>query len=47
MKKNTDQRRGLKVNRHFTQEGISPLDMFSYEKRSSVIRNPAGDAVLR
>lgn len=46
MKKNIDQRKGLKVNRHFTQDGISPFDMFSYEKRSSVIRNPAGDAVF-
>lgn len=46
MKKNIDQRKGLKVDRHFTQDGISPFDMFSYEKRSSVIRNPAGDAVF-
>ena len=37
---------GLKVNRHFSKEGVSVYDLFEYAKRSSVIRNPAGDAVF-
>ncbi|MDP9080437.1 MAG: vitamin B12-dependent ribonucleotide reductase [Bacteroidota bacterium] len=38
--------KGLKVNRYFTKEGTSVYDLFKYEKRSSVIRNPSGDAVF-
>lgn len=39
-------KKGLKVNRFYTKEGISVFDQFQYELRSSVIRNPAGDAVF-
>lgn len=39
-------KKGLKVNRFYTKEGISVYDQFQYELRSSVIRNPAGDAVF-
>ncbi|MDB5123851.1 MAG: ribonucleoside-diphosphate reductase, adenosylcobalamin-dependent [Mucilaginibacter sp.] len=38
--------KGLKVERFFTKEGTDVFDLFKYEKRSSVIRNPAGDAVF-
>ncbi|MCJ8208478.1 vitamin B12-dependent ribonucleotide reductase [Mucilaginibacter sp. RS28] len=38
--------KGLKVSRHFTRDGVDVYDMFKYEKRSSVIRNPSGDAVF-
>ncbi|HEY8929257.1 MAG TPA: vitamin B12-dependent ribonucleotide reductase [Mucilaginibacter sp.] len=38
--------KGLKIERHFTKAGISVYDLFKYEKRSSVIRNPSGDAVF-
>jgi ribonucleoside-diphosphate reductase alpha chain len=38
--------KGLKVNRYFSKEGINVYDLFKYEKRSSVIRNPSGDAVF-
>ncbi len=38
--------KGLKVERHFSKEGVDVFDLFKYEKRSSVIRNPAGDAVF-
>lgn len=38
--------KGLKVDRYFTRKGQSPYDQFNYEKRTSVIRNPAGDAVF-
>ncbi|WP_207424523.1 vitamin B12-dependent ribonucleotide reductase [Desertivirga brevis] len=37
---------GLSIPRYFTKEGVSVYDLFTYEKRSSVIRNPAGDAVF-
>ncbi|MCO4293411.1 vitamin B12-dependent ribonucleotide reductase [Solitalea sp. MAHUQ-68] len=46
MKKNTAPVKGLKVERHFTQSNTNPFDLFKYEQRSSVIRNPAGDAVF-
>ena len=38
--------KGLNVNRHFTRDGVSVYDLFKYDKRSSVIRNPSGDAVF-
>ncbi len=37
--------RGLKIQRVFTQAGVDPLDLFEYEVRSSVIRNPDGTIV--
>jgi ribonucleoside-diphosphate reductase alpha chain len=37
---------GLKMNRYFSKEGVNVYDLFKYEKRSSVIRNPSGDAVF-
>jgi ribonucleoside-diphosphate reductase alpha chain len=43
-KKSTTQ--GLKVDRYYTKEGVSVYDLFEYELRSSVIRNPTGDAVF-
>jgi len=45
-KKSADNKKGLKVDRYFTKEGVSVFDLFKYEKRSSVIRNPSGDAVF-
>ena len=38
--------KGLRVDRYFTKEGVNVFDLFKYEKRSSVIRNPSGDAVF-
>jgi ribonucleoside-diphosphate reductase alpha chain len=38
--------KGLKFSRYFTKEGKSPFDLFDYEIRSSVIRNPSGDVVF-
>src|SRR5476651_2225970 len=38
--------KGLKVDRYFSKEGKNVYDLFKYEKRSSVIRNPSGDAVF-
>ena len=37
---------GLKIDRYFSKEGKNVYDLFKYEKRSSVIRNPSGDAVF-
>lgn len=39
-------RRGLTFERYFTKAGVNVYDLFRYEKRSSVIRNPTGDAVF-
>jgi ribonucleoside-diphosphate reductase alpha chain len=38
--------KGLKVQRYFSKDGINVYDLFKYEKRTSVIRNPSGDAVF-
>ena len=46
MKNQHTEKTGLTFSRHFTREGISPYDMFSYELRSSVIRNTGGDVVF-
>jgi ribonucleoside-diphosphate reductase alpha chain len=37
---------GLKFERHFTQDGTSAFDLFQYELRTSVIRNPNGEKVF-
>jgi len=37
---------GLKFQRHYTKEGISPYDLFEYELRSSVIREPSGKIIF-
>lgn len=46
MAKRETKQAGLQINRHFTKEGISPYDMYTYEMRSSVIRNTTGDVVF-
>jgi len=38
--------KGLKVDRYFSKEGVNVFDLFKFESRSSVIRNPSGDAVF-
>src|ERR1051325_6727117 len=38
--------KGLRFQRYFTKDNVNVYDLFTYEKRSSVIRNPAGDAVF-
>ncbi len=37
---------GLRFPRLFTKDGVSPFDMFEYELRSSVIREPSGKLVF-
>ncbi len=38
--------KGLTFQRRFTKEGISPADMFQYDYRTSIIRNPSGEIVF-
>ena len=38
--------KGLPFKRHYTKEGVSPFDMFEYDYRTSVIRNPNGEKVF-
>ncbi|MDP4264168.1 MAG: vitamin B12-dependent ribonucleotide reductase [Bacteroidota bacterium] len=37
---------GLQFRRHFTKDGINVFDMFEYDYRTSVIRNPSGEVVF-
>ena len=39
-------KKGLSVSRYFTQDGKTPYELFDYELRSSVIRNPNGTVVF-
>jgi ribonucleoside-diphosphate reductase alpha chain len=38
--------KGLQFTRHFTKDGVSPFEMFRYDYRTSVIRNPNGEKVF-
>lgn len=38
--------KGLQFERRFTQEGVSPFDLFEYDYRTSIIRNPSGEVVF-
>lgn len=38
--------KGLQFNRRFTLDGTSPFDMFEYDYRTSVIKNPSGEIVF-
>ncbi|MBP6732115.1 MAG: vitamin B12-dependent ribonucleotide reductase, partial [Chitinophagales bacterium] len=40
------EKKGLKFDRFYTQEGKSAFDLFEFDLRASVIRNPKGDAVF-
>ncbi|MBC7888950.1 MAG: vitamin B12-dependent ribonucleotide reductase [Ferruginibacter sp.] len=39
--------KGLQFSRQFTKEGVSPYDMFEYDYRTSVIKNPSGEIVFQ
>ncbi len=41
-----NEKKGLKFDRLYTREEKSAFDLFEYDLRSSVIRNPKGDAVF-
>ena len=38
--------KGLTFSRRFTRGGVSPFDMFEYDYRTSVIKNPSGEIVF-
>ncbi|HXS35848.1 MAG TPA: vitamin B12-dependent ribonucleotide reductase [Flavipsychrobacter sp.] len=42
----TTKGKGLSFQRHYTRDGVSPFDMFEYDYRTSVIRNPTGEKVF-
>src|SRR5215210_7896600 len=39
--------KGMKFNRQFTKNGVSPYDMFEYDYRTSIIKNPSGEVVFQ
>jgi ribonucleoside-diphosphate reductase alpha chain len=38
--------RGLQFSRRYTKEGVNVFDLFEYDYRTSVIRNPSGEVVF-
>ncbi len=38
--------KGLQFTRRFTKDGVTPYDMFEYDYRDSVIKNPNGEKVF-
>ncbi|MBL7701804.1 MAG: vitamin B12-dependent ribonucleotide reductase [Ferruginibacter sp.] len=38
---------GLQFTRQFTKDDVSPFDMFEYDYRTSVIKNPTGEVVFQ
>jgi ribonucleoside-diphosphate reductase alpha chain len=38
---------GLQFSRQFTKDNVSPFDMFEYDYRTSVIKNPTGEVVFQ
>lgn len=41
-----NEQRGLRVDRFFTKDGVSAFDLFEYDTRTSVIKNPNGEKVF-
>src|SRR3954468_22171563 len=39
--------KALQFSRQFTREGVNPFDMFEYDYRTSVIKNPTGEIVFQ
>ena len=39
--------KGLQFSRQFTKDDVSPFDMFEYDYRTSVIKNPSGEVVFQ
>jgi ribonucleoside-diphosphate reductase alpha chain len=46
MTNTTQSNQGLQFTRRFTKEGVGVFDLFEYDYRSSVIRNPNGEVVF-
>lgn len=47
MAKRTLPAKGLQFSRQFTKDDVSPFDMFEYDYRTSVIKNPTGEIVFQ
>jgi ribonucleoside-diphosphate reductase alpha chain len=47
MSKKKSNIQALQFSRQFTKDGISPYDMFEYDYRTSVIKNPTGEVVFQ
>jgi ribonucleoside-diphosphate reductase alpha chain len=43
---NKKQSKGLQFSRRFTRDGVNVFDLFEYDYRTSVIRNPSGEVVF-
>ena len=37
----------LEFSRQYTRDGVSPFDLFEYDYRTSVIKNPTGEVVFQ
>jgi ribonucleoside-diphosphate reductase alpha chain len=47
MSKKIQSAKGLRFSRQFTKDDVSPFDMFEYDYRTSVIKNPTGEVVFQ
>ncbi len=47
MSKKIQSAKALQFSRQFTKDGVSPFDMFEYDYRTSVIKNPTGEIVFQ
>ena len=47
MAKKSQPAKGLQFSRQFTKDEVSPFDMFEYDYRTSVIKNPTGEIVFQ
>jgi ribonucleoside-diphosphate reductase alpha chain len=47
MSKKLKPAQGLQFTRQFTKDDVSPFDMFEYDYRTSVIKNPTGEVVFQ
>jgi ribonucleoside-diphosphate reductase alpha chain len=47
MSKKSKPAQGLQFSRQFTRDDVSPFDMFEYDYRTSVIKNPTGEIVFQ
>ena len=47
MAKKSQPGKGLQFTRQFTSNDVSPFDMFEYDYRTSVIKNPSGEVVFQ
>lgn len=45
-KKRASREAGLKFSRRFTKDDVNVFDMFEYDYRTSIIRNPSGEVVF-